>query len=195
MVGTQMVTKGLDFERVRLVGILNADQLLSYPDFRSEERTFQLIAQVGGRAGRREKRGKVIIQTLNPEHPVFQFIISHKYDEFYHYLLHQRNQFSYPPYSRLIQLTFSHRDNETVKAAANHTARQLKLLFGDRVLGPESPVIARLKNLYLQQILIKFEKDYSSLAQAKSRLISTLSQLQLHGSYKNVKVKIDVDPY
>ncbi len=194
LVGTQMVTKGLDFEKVKLVGILNADQLLNFPDFRSTERTFNLISQVGGRAGRRDEQGKVIIQTNNPEHPVFQFIIHHDYDGFYQSEMELRSKFKYPPLSKVIILTLRHKDLKTVRNGANQLTGRLRYYFGNRVLGPEAPPVSKLKNQYLMQIMIKFERGYKQLQQAKEFILTETGKLKLDGAYKSIRVQIDVDP-
>jgi len=193
LVGTQMVTKGLDFDHVSTVCILNADNMLSYPDFRSEERSFQLMAQVSGRSGRKKKRGKVIIQTYNPVHPVIKSVVKHDYIGMYTYQLGERRKFKYPPFYRLIQLKVRHRDPELVNRAAADLAKKLTKVFGNRVLGPEYPPVARIMNQYLKHILIKVEIE-SSVQTAKSRLIEVLENFYKKQEFHPVRVLIDVDP-
>ncbi len=193
LVGTQMVTKGLDFDHVSTVCVLNADNMLSFPDFRSEERSFQLMAQVSGRSGRKKKRGKVIIQTYNPAHPVIQSVVKHDYAGMYSYQLGERRKFKYPPFYRLILLKVKHRDPELVNRAASVLAKKLVKAFGTRILGPEYPPVARIMNQYLKHILIKVEVE-SSVVSAKSKLLEILVDFYQNRDYHPVKVQIDVDP-
>ncbi|MEM9024660.1 MAG: primosomal protein N', partial [Bacteroidota bacterium] len=146
LVGTQMVTKGLDFDNVGLVGIMSADSLLSFPDFRAFERSYQLMTQVAGRAGRSQKRGKVIIQTYNPHHRVIRQVVDHDYEALYKDEILERRNFHYPPFHRMIRITLKHRDVEKVNHAAAYLARLLRTVFGERVLGPEFPLVARMRN-------------------------------------------------
>jgi len=194
LVGTQMVTKGLDFENVGLVGILQADSLLNFPDFRAHERSFQLMAQVAGRAGRKKRRGKVVIQTYKPEHPIIQLVLQHDYESMYGIQTGERLDFQYPPYFRLIKLTLSHRDKERCLEASDWLGDQLRQAFGKRVLGPEYPLIARIKNRYLRQILLKVERNRSFL-QSKETLKQVLIQYANHPEHHKVRVIPDVDPY
>lgn len=193
LVGTQMVTKGLDFEDVGLVGVLNADNMLHFPDFRAFERSYQLMSQVAGRAGRKGKRGKVLIQTFNPEHQIIRQVIDSDYLGMYKNELIDRRNFQYPPFYRLIHLTLRHRDKSKLHAAAHHLARELKKKFGDRVLGPEEPGIARIRNYYHQNIMLKLEKQ-ASPKKAKEILNKQLEVFAVHKDYKSVRVGIDVDP-
>jgi len=193
LIGTQMVSKGLDFDHVRLVGILNADNMLNYPDFRSHERSYQLMAQVSGRAGRKNKQGKVIIQTNNPTHPILQFVIKNNYDGFYKSQLQERMEFSYPPFCRLINLGIKHKNPETANNAAQYLADNLKRIFGKRILGPQSPVIGRMHNLYIKNILIKVERQ-SSFNKAKVLLKAEIEKLNTHDNFKMVQITIDIDP-
>ncbi|MFN4234756.1 MAG: primosomal protein N' [Bacteroidia bacterium] len=193
LVGTQMVTKGLDFDNVALVGILNADSLLNYPDFRSFERSYQLMAQVAGRAGRKNKRGKVIIQTWQPQHPIIQQVVDNNYLGMYTSELHQRLEFKYPPYYKLIQLTLKHKEIEPLNEASKFLADKLKEKFGKRVLGPEFPAIARIRNLYLKNILIKIERE-ASTKQAKNVIQELIDEFYTHAEFKSVKIFADVDP-
>jgi len=193
LVGTQMVTKGLDFDHVSTVCILNADNMLSFPDFRSEERSFQLMAQVSGRSGRKKKRGTVIIQTYNPAHPIIQSVVKNNYTGMYGYQLAERRKFKYPPFYRLILLKVKHRNADLVNRAASELAKKLTRVFGNRILGPEYPPVARIMNQYLKHVLIKVEVE-SSVLSAKSRLLEILGEFYQKQEFHPVKVLIDVDP-
>ncbi len=193
LVGTQMVTKGLDFDHVSLVGILNADSLLSYPDFRAFERGFQLMAQVAGRAGRKNKQGKVMIQAFNPSHPILDMVLHHNYEAMYQSQLVERERFNYPPFCRIVQLSVRHIDADLINKAADELAKRLRGLFGKRVLGPEYPTVSRIRNQYLKNILIKFEKGIP-LPKAKEEIRNAIVKLNAHPDYKPVRVVIDVDP-
>ena len=191
LIGTQMVTKGLDFENVSLVRILNADNMLSFPDFRAHERGYQMIAQVSGRAGRKNKRGKVVIQTYNPEHPIILQALRNDYHGMCNEQLHQRKRFGYPPFSRLIQITVKHQHTGVLNEAANYLAHNLKLTFGKKVFGPEYPVVGRIKNLYLKNILIKLERD-AHLQQHKEEILKVIQEFSKR--HTTVRVSLDVDP-
>jgi len=193
LVGTQMVTKGLDFDNVSMVGILNADSMLNFPDFRSFERSFQLMAQVSGRAGRKSKRGKVIIQTQNPEHSIIQEVIANDFASMYTNQLMDRKNFNYPPYFRLIEVTVIHKDVDMVNASSKYLADALKKHFAKRVLGPEFPLVSRVRNLYHKNILLKIERD-ASVGQVKKILSELLMKFKSSADYKSVRVQIDVDP-
>lgn len=195
LVGTQMVTKGLDFEKVQIVGILNADQMLNYPDFRATERSFQLMSQVGGRAGRRDERGKVMIQTFTPKHPIFDYLISNDFEGFYKKEIAERKQFNYPPFTKLITLTIKNKDLDKLTTQTNFLARKLTLHFGHRVLGPEFHYISRIRNEYIIKILLKFERDFSLIARSKRILVEEISKFTIDPSNKNTRVIIDVDPF
>lgn len=194
LIGTQMVTKGLDFEKVSLVGILNADNLLNFPDFRSHERAFQLMAQVSGRAGRKHKKGLVIIQTYSPDHPVIQQVLHHDYQAMFDLQTQERALFKYPPFYRMIQITLKHRDFKVVDRAADKLTATLRIAFGNRVLGPVVPLIARVQNQYIRQILFKFETA-ASVKAARTTLLNILSELNAQPEFKSVRVSCDVDPY
>lgn len=193
LVGTQMVTKGLDFDNVSVVGILNADSMLNFPDFRSFERSFHLMAQVAGRAGRKDKRGKVIIQTHNPDHSIIQEVITNDYESMYTSQLLDRKNFDYPPFHRLIELTVIHKDLDMVNAAAKELADALRIHFAKRVLGPEFPLISRVRNLYHKTILLKIERD-ASIAKVKKIISDLLTQFKSSHHYKAVRIQTDVDP-
>jgi primosomal protein N' (replication factor Y) len=187
-----MVTKGLDFDNVSMVGILNSDSMLNFPDFRSFERSFQLMSQVSGRAGRKSKRGKVIIQSQNPDHSIIREVIANDYLSMYTSQLLDRKNFHYPPYYRLIELTLINKDLNMVNASAKFLADELKRHFGNRVLGPEFPLVSRVRNLYHKNILVKVERD-ASVQQAK-KIIADLLVSFKNSDYKSVRVQIDVDP-
>ncbi len=192
LVGTQMVTKGLDFDNVSLVGILNADSLLSYPDFRSYERSFQLMSQVAGRSGRKNKQGNVLIQAYNIHHPVLSCVVNHDYQAMYQTQILERQKFSYPPFHRIVRLTLKHQDADLVNHAAADLAQLLRKSFGKRVLGPEYPLVSRIRNLYLKNILLKFEKGIS-LPKAKGEMQQCIQALLAPPTYKQVRIVIDVD--
>lgn len=194
LVGTQMVTKGLDFDHVNLVGILSADQILNFSDYRAAERGFQMITQVSGRAGRKNKKGLVIIQALQINHPVLRFITEHDYNGFYDTEIQQREHFSYPPFVRIIQLTLKHKSIEVVNKTAFHLAGQLKKVLGTNVLGPAVPAIPRIKNKYLSEILIKVENQATAIRRAKTFIRSELQKLEKDTLFKKVEIVTDVDP-
>ena len=162
LIGTQMVTKGLDFDRVRLVGILDADRMIHFPDFRAIERAFQLMYQVSGRAGRREQLGRVMIQTSNPDQSVLYQIKNHDYLGFYYGEIRERERFKYPPFYRLIQVTLMDKDKGKVREAAVFFYKDIvKQLGANRIIGPVEPLIGRIRNHYLMEITIKIEKQES----------------------------------
>jgi primosomal protein N' (replication factor Y) (superfamily II helicase) len=195
LVGTQMVTKGLDFDNVSIVGILNADAGLYFPDFRSAERTYQLMAQVSGRAGRKNKRGKVIIQAFNAGHPIIEKVIKNDYLGMYLNQIEERKNFGYPPFTRLIEITLSNRSQEDLDAMSPMLADILKKKFGrERVLGPEYPVISRIQNFYQKKILLKIEKDKYSIKMKELVYDAVNSFLKKGKDYAKTRIKIDVDP-
>lgn len=193
LIGTQMVTKGLDFEHVSLVGILNADNLLNFPDFRAHERAYQLMAQVSGRAGRKNKRGLVVLQTSQPEHTVIGQVIRNDYAAMYKLQTEERKQFKYPPYFRMIQITLRHKDVQVVKQAAFEMGRQLHAVFGERILGPIDPPVSRIQNLFIKQIILKIENE-ASPAKAKEILRHIIDQILAEPRFKSVRIGLDVDP-
>ena len=193
LAGTQMVAKGLDFGKVSLVGILNADNMLLFPDFRAHERSFQLMSQVAGRAGRKVKRGRVIIQTGFPDHPVIKNIIDNNLEKHFKEQLAERRQFRYPPYVRLIKLVIRDKNREVVEEAASLLAGRLRERFGSRVLGPEYPLVGRVQNRYIMNILLKIEKG-ANLSRARDLITAEISRLQSQPGYKTCTVYPDVDP-
>jgi primosomal protein N' (replication factor Y) len=193
LIGTQMVAKGLDFDHVGLVGILDADLLLNKTDFRAFERSFQLMSQVAGRAGRRNKRGKVIIQTGNPDHWVIQKVVEHNYLDFAVNELIERRNFHYPPFYKLIIFTLKHKDRDLVNEAADHFGKLLKGVFHERVIGPEFPAIARIQNYYLKEIMLKIEVS-APQQKVKERLHELTDQFFSVPRFKPIRLINDVDP-
>jgi len=194
LVGTQMVSKGLDFARVSLVGILDADSMLHFPDFRAFERSFQLIHQVSGRAGRRKERGKVIVQTSDPAHPVIQWIREGDYEGLYQDQMEERQLFHYPPYTRMIRIIFRHKIPSILDAACAELAASLKEVFGNRVLGPQYPGVRKIQLTFVKHILIKVEKE-ASYERAKALLAERLAKGLNREVYRSIRVSLDVDPY
>jgi primosomal protein N' (replication factor Y) len=193
LVGTQMVTKGLDFDKVSVVGVLNADNMLSYPDFRAFERSFQLMAQVSGRSGRKNKRGKVIIQTYQPRHQMMHYVLANDYESLFFHQMSERKKFNYPPYYRIIMIQLLHRDNHLVNLAAYDLAKMLKTNPQYELLGPEYPIISRIKSLYIKQIIIKFARSQNA-AEIKKKIGDHIMNLITSENYKSIRVHIDVDP-
>jgi primosomal protein N' (replication factor Y) len=193
LIGTQMVTKGLDFERVSLVGILNADNMLNFPDFRAYERAFQLMAQVSGRAGRKNKRGTVILQTSSPDHPIIGQVIRNDYKGMFTTQCEERKLFNYPPYFRMIQIVLRHKDPNILNQASNRLAGELRSVFGNRVLGPNVPVVSRIQNKYIKHILLKLEVE-ASAERAKEILRQITNQLLSDSKFKALWINLDVDP-
>ncbi|HON52336.1 MAG TPA: primosomal protein N' [Bacteroidales bacterium] len=194
LIGTQMITKGLDFENVGLVGIISADSILHIPDFRSFERGFQMMVQVAGRAGRSSKQGRVFIQTYIPEHPILQYVKQHNYHGCMHSQMIDRQTFNYPPFVRLIRLTIKHKNHEICKDAATQFAHIMHSNFGSIVLGPESPIIPRLHNYYIQEILFKIPRSYSVDA-IKDTIYSKAQIIFANQNYKGIQWYANVDPY
>lgn len=195
LVGTQMVTKGLDFGKVSLVGIFNADRMIHFPDFRSYERAYQLITQVSGRAGRREKAGKVIIQTSSPTHPVLMDIIKNTPERFYEKELLDRQQHGYPPFTRIIEITIKHLDKKQSVASAATLSNLLRSeLSGVRILGPAEPSIGKIRNLFLMTILIKIPRGKADLAAIKHKITELIQHIVKEKEHRNSRFVIDVDP-
>lgn len=194
LVGTQMVVKGLDFEHVSLVGILDADAILGFADFRVNERGFQLMEQVSGRSGRKGAQGKVLIQVRNTQHPVLQWVQQHDYAGFASVELINRQHFGYPPYTRLIQLQLRHKDQDTVSRASRQMADWLKPAFGQYLVGPAAPVVNRVRNQYIMDLLIKLPRDQHLLQQCKDQLHLLTAHLHHQPPFKSVVVTPDVDP-
>lgn len=194
LVGTQMIVKGLDFENVHLVGVLNADHLLNFPDFRAHERTYQMLSQVAGRAGRKRMRGKVLIQTYQPHHPIIQQVIEGDYEQMLKDQLKERKEYHYPPYTRLIRILVNHSDMETVKKASQWIVNVLLQSQPGEVLGPVFPTIARVRNRYRMHILVKIGNEQSR-TRVKKVIERTLERFESISSFRSCKVNLDVDPY
>ncbi|MEI6277571.1 MAG: primosomal protein N' [Prolixibacteraceae bacterium] len=193
LVGTQMITKGLDFEHVRVVGILNADNLLNFPDFRSHERSYQLMAQVSGRAGRRHKQGKVIIQTSQPDHFIIQKVVANDYEGMYNQQIAERKEFKYPPFYRMIRITLKHRDLAELDRIADESAVALRSRFGNRLLGPDYPAVNRIKLMYMKQMWLKLEREIS-VTSAKRQMQQMLESVKVRDKNKSIQIVVDVDP-
>ncbi|WP_452600200.1 replication restart helicase PriA [Pontimicrobium sp. MEBiC01747] len=194
LVGTQMLTKGLDFRNVKLVGIMNADNMLNFPDFRAHERSFQLMLQVSGRAGRTDKRGKVLIQTYNPYHKILQQVSTNNYKEMFSEQLQERYNFKYPPFYRLIKITIKHKDYDRVNMASEWFAKSLRQVFKANILGPEFPPVSRIRNQYHKNILIKIAPK-QSLAKTKAAIVKINTSFSLVKDFRPVRVIINVDNY
>ena len=192
LVGTQMISKGLDFDNVRVVGIIAADTLLNYPDFRSHERGFQLITQAAGRAGRRDKQGTVIIQTADPEQPIYRFITRNDYEGFYHSQIAERKLFKYPPFTRLITIVIKHKDEQKVEQAAITFSQLLTQSLGNRVLGPNKPIVSRIQQLHIREILLKIDHVFSP-TQVREFLKSSEARLRKNSDFKQVLLYYNVD--
>lgn len=194
LIGTQMVAKGLDFDNLNLIGVINADTLLSYPDFRAYERSYQLLAQVAGRAGRRAEQGSVCIQTYDAGNRIIKQVVENDYVGMYQDEIAEREKFLYPPFSRMIFLYIKHKDAHVLDRAALSLANILKAKFGKRVLGPEQPLVSRVRNLYIRQIIIKADK-HTAIQKVKDALRDTLIQFNATKEFKGTSMQIDVDPY
>lgn len=192
LVGTQMLSKGLDFGNVRVVGIIAADSLLNYPDFRSHERGFQLITQAAGRAGRRDQQGTVIIQTADPEQPIYRFITRNDYEGFYHIQIAERKLFKYPPFTRLISIVLKHKDEGKTESAAASLSQLLKKPLGDRVLGPNKPIVSRIQQLHIREILLKIDHAISP-TQVREIIRSAEAHLRENSDFKQVLLYYNVD--
>lgn len=196
LVGTQMVTKGLDFDRVKTVAIVNADALVNQPDFRANERAFNMMSQVAGRAGRRDERGLVAIQTRKPSLPIFAYVKAHDYIGFYNEEIEERRRYLYPPFTRLIYIYIKHRDRRAVDELAVAYGRRLRELFGNRVYGPEEPQVSRIQTLFIRKLMLKIETS-ASMKKVKDIMRQTLEEM--HASrmqaVKSAIVYYDVDPY
>ncbi|MBK8965901.1 MAG: primosomal protein N' [Lewinellaceae bacterium] len=194
LVGTQMVTKGLDFENVGIVGVLGADQLVRFPDFRAGERAYQLLTQVAGRAGRKHKRGLVLVQAWNPVHPVLQEVQRGDFAGFMQRELQERRDFQYPPFNRLIHIRLQHKDDKIVYLAADMFAKLLRQPMGKRVLGPVQPSVPRVRSYFLQEILLKLEKDAKVIQAAKDLIRKATETVTAKPGWGQLRVAVDVDP-
>lgn len=194
LVGTQMLAKGLDFDNVSLVGIMNADTMLYHPDFRALERSFQMMTQVSGRAGRSQKQGRVFIQTYNPDHNIIRQVTQNDFQNMYREQLHERRIYHYPPYNRLIRLTVRHRDFDKVRDGAQWLANVLRQQTGVPVLGPEEPVVSRIRNEFIRHILIKLPGQ-APVSAIKKTIQRTLDSFEVVPQFRPVKVTVNVDNY
>ena len=192
LVGTQMITKGLDFRNVGLVGIMNADSLLNFPDYRAHERSFQLLVQVAGRAGRTKKRGKVLVQTYNPFHQVLQQVSNYEYLKFFQEQRYEREQFKYPPHIKMVKITLKDRDFNKLNDASSWFATSLRNVLSCTVLGPESPVVSRIRNEYLKNILVKFNPQVP-VSKTKKSIKRVNQSFDAISKYRSVRVVYDVD--
>ena len=193
LIGTQMISKGLDFDRVSVVGILNADSMMNYPDFRSYERAFQLMAQVAGRAGRKNKQGLVVLQTKSPENPLIHQIMANDYTRLYQEQMEERSLFKYPPFYRLIYVYLKHRKEDILNQAADLMAAHLRQGMGERILGPDKPPVARIQSLFIRKIVIKIEQE-ASMSKVRRYLTQVQRTLIEDEHFRSLMVYYDVDP-
>ena len=194
LIGTQMISKGLDFENLTVVGVLNADNLLNYPDFRAHERSYQLLEQVSGRAGRRQKQGKVIIQTSDPNHKIIRLVLRHDYPGMYKIQAEERKAFNYPPFCRMIRISLRHKDRARLNTLSDILGNDLRTKFGRRILGPEFPVISRVQSWYIKTILCKIEKEKPAV-KARQLILEAIERLEMVKGASSMRIAVDVDPY
>jgi primosomal protein N' (replication factor Y) (superfamily II helicase) len=195
LVGTQMVTKGLDFDRVSLVGVFNADRMMHFPDFRSYERAYQLITQVSGRAGRRARQGQVVVQTSNPSHPVLNFILKNNFETFFESEMADRHRHDYPPFTRLIEITIKHTDKRVCHDASRRLATLLREKFTHiKIMGPGEPMISKIRNQYLMTILIKIQRGKTDLPEIKHVIQTSIDAVTQEKLFRTVRIIVDVDP-
>lgn len=194
LIGTQMIAKGLDFDKVSVIGVINADMIINFPDFRSYERAYSLFSQVSGRAGRRSIAGQVLIQTFTPDHRVLQQVVKQDYNAMFMVEIKERKNFNYPPFYRMIRLEVRHSDVYLCESAARVLANGIKEYLGHRVLGPEPPLVSRVRNNYLQIITLKIERHDISIVKVKDKLMQTILQFTANKKYRSIKIHIDVDP-
>ena len=193
LIGTQMISKGLDFDKVSVVGILNADSMLNYPDFRAYEHAFMMMAQVSGRAGRKGKRGLVILQTKSPDLPIIQQVVRHDYAAHYQSLIVERQQFHYPPYYRLVYVYLKHKQDWVVDTAAVEMASRLRQWFGARLLGPDKPAVAKVKSLSIRKLVLKLELGIN-MGDVRKYLALAQQQMLQDKRYVSLQIYYDVDP-
>ena len=193
LIGTQMVSKGLDFDHVSVVGILNADTMLNYPDFRSYERAFQLMAQVAGRAGRKNKRGRVVLQTKSIDHPIIRQVMTNDYEDMVAGQLAERQMFHYPPYYRMVYVYLKNRNETLLDVMAHTMAEKLRALFGNRILGPDKPPVARIQTLFIRKIVVKIEQN-APMSRARELLLRVQREMIEDERFKTLIVYYDVDP-
>jgi primosomal protein N' (replication factor Y) len=193
LIGTQMISKGLDFDKVSVVGILNADTMLNYPDFRAYEHAFTMMSQVSGRAGRKGKRGLVILQTKSPDLPLIRQVVQNDYMGFYRSLIAERQQFHYPPYYRLVYVYLKHRSDTLVETAGIEMASRLRKWFGARVLGPDKPAVAKVKSLAIRKLVLKLEMGLK-MSEVRQYLALAQQQMLQDKRYSSLQIYCDVDP-
>ena len=193
LIGTQMISKGLDFDKVSVVGILNADTMLNYPDFRAYEHAFMMMSQVSGRAGRKGRRGLVILQTKSPDLPLIHQVVRNDYPAFYRSLIAERQQFHYPPYYRLIDVYLKHRTDSLVETAGIELANRLRQWFGARVLGPDKPAVAKVKSLSIRKLVMKLELGLN-MSEVRKYLALAQQQMLQDKRYSSLQIYYDVDP-
>ena len=193
LIGTQMISKGLDFGNVSVVGILDADAMLNYPDFRSYEQAFMMMAQVSGRAGRKDKRGRVFLQTTHADLPVIKQVVSNDYEGFYHDLLDERRAFHYPPFYRLVYVYLKHGKEQQVETAAFEMGSRLRYFFGDRVLGPDKPAVARVKTMHIRKLVIKLENGIN-IYKVRACLRKAQTEMSKDKQHAALQIFYDVDP-
>ena len=195
LVGTQMVTKGLDFKNVSVVGIMNADSMVHFPDYRAMERAFQTLVQVSGRAGRRKKQGQVILQSYEPSLNLFDFVIKNDFQGFYDLEIGERQRLHYTPYYRLINVVIKHKEQYKAERAASEYAMQLRAKIGmERVLGPSVPGISRIRNYYHFEVLIKLERNGINLKEVKKIISNQVDELKANKNYSGLRIALNVDP-
>nr|MDA3853506.1 primosomal protein N' [Bacteroidales bacterium] len=192
LVGTQMIAKGLDFDNVGLVAIMNADNMMNYPDFRSHEKAYQMMSQVAGRSGRRQKQGKVILQSYTPDYSLIKSVTSYDYSTYFKQQIAERKEFNYPPFVKLIDITVRHRDWRISNTAAQQLADKIRAKFGLNVLGPEAPAVSRVKLLYLHKIMLKVDNNFP-LQPTKTWLLALVDALKENEQLKSISVIFDVD--
>jgi primosomal protein N' (replication factor Y) len=194
LIGTQMISKGLDFENLTVVGILNADNMMSFPDFRAHERSYQMLAQVSGRAGRRKKQGRVVIQTTDPSNQVIRLVLLNDYKAMYRHQIEERRNFNYPPFFRLIRVSLKHKDRAELNNFSEQLAAGLRAHFGRRILGPEFPPVSRIQEWYIKNILVKVERERSQ-SKAKALIRSEIEKIETLKGAGGLRIITDVDPY
>jgi len=194
-VGTQMISKGLDFEKVNLVGVLDIDRVVNFPDFRSQEKAYSLLLQVSGRSGRKQKQGKVIVQTYNPEHQIFKAIQNPDFERFFSKEMLEREEFNYPPYYRLIKIVFKDSNKEKVEKCAQNVSSVLKSYIGEkRATRAHEPIISKIRNQYILEVLVRIEKNVN-LKTVKSLIWQKVLEINTNKEFRSVKSYFDVDPY
>lgn len=194
LIGTQMISKGLDFENLTVVGILNADNLFNFPDFRAHERSYQLIEQVSGRAGRRQKQGTVVIQTSDPRNRIIRLVLNHDYTNLFRLQSEERKIFNYPPFCRMVRISVRHHERAKLDGYAGILGNELRNQFGSRVLGPEYPLVSQVQLWYIKNILVKIERE-KSLAKAKDMIAAAIEKVMTEKGASSMRIAVDVDPY